>query len=112
MYAGASRADEVAADQPVVEWRWCCQSPPYLTTGDPHVNHPAARHEYIWRRDELYLVSVLQLEFPRARDHRHGNYVVLPKWWKDVEDPMGFPAMLPRFLAYYSSRMRPNEEGH
>jgi len=26
--------------------------------------------------------------------------------------PMGFPAMLPRFFAYYSSRMRPNEEGH
>ena len=25
---------------------------------------------------------------------------------------MGFPAMLPRFLAYYSSRMRQNEEGH
>jgi len=37
---------------------------------------------------------------------------VLPKWWKDVEVPMGFPAMLPRFLAYYSSRIRPNEEGH
>jgi len=96
-------ADEVAADQPVVEWRWCCQFSPYLTTGDPRVNHPAS--------DELHLVSVLQLEFPRAQDHRRGNHVVLPKWWKDVEVPMGFPAMLPRFLAYYSSRMRPNEEG-
>jgi len=29
-----------------------------------------------------------------------------------MEVPMGFPAMLPRFLAYFSSRMRPNEEGH
>jgi len=83
-----------------------------LATRDPHVNHPAARHEYVWRRDERHLVSVLQLEFPRARDHRCGNYVFLPKWWKDVEVPTGFPAMLPRFFAYQSSRMRPNEEGH
>jgi len=105
-------ADEVAAYQPVVDWRWCFQAPPYLATGDPHVNHPAARHEYVWRRDERHLVSVLQLEFPRARDHRRGNYVVLLKWWKIVEVPMGFPEMLPRFLGYYSSRMRPNEEGH
>jgi len=104
-------ADEVAADQPVVEWRWCWQAPPYLATGDPHVNHPAARHEYVWRHAEHHLVSILQFEFPRARDHQRGNYVVLPKWWKDVEVPMGFPAMLPRFLAYCSSRMRPNEEG-
>ena len=105
-------ATEVAEDQPVVDWRWCFQAQPYLATGDPHVSHPAARHEYVWRRDERHLVSVLQLEFPRARDNRRGNFVVLPKWWKDVEVPMGFPAMLPRFLAYYSSRMRPNEEGH
>jgi len=107
----STAADEVAAYQPVVDWRWCFQAPPYLATGDPHVNHPAARHEYVWRRDERHLDSVLKLEFPRARDHRRGNYVVLLKWWKDVEVPMGFPAMLPRFLAYYSSRMRPNEEG-
>ena len=100
------------ADLPVVDWRWCCQAPPYVATGDPHINHPAARNEYVWRRDERHPVSVLQLELPLARDHRCGNYVVLPKWWKDVEVPMGFPAMLPRFFAYYSARMRPNEEGH
>jgi len=29
-----------------------------------------------------------------------------------MEVPLGFPAMLPLFLSYYSSRMRPNEEGH
>jgi len=105
-------AEEVTADQPVVHWRWCCQAPPYLATGDPQVNHPAARHEYVWRRDQRHFVSVLQLEHPRARDHRRGNYVVLSKWWNDVEVLKGFPAMLPRFLAHYSSRMRPNEAGH
>jgi len=73
-------ATELAADQPVVDWRWCCRAPPYLATGDPHVNHPSARHEYVWRRDERYLASVLQLEFPRTRDYRRGKYVVLPKW--------------------------------
>ena len=110
--AQSTGATELAADQPVVDWRWCCRAPPYLATGDPHVNHPSARHEFGWRRDERYLVSVLQLEFPRTRDYRRGKYVVLPKWWQDMEVPMGFPAMLPRFLAYYLSRMRPNEDGH
>jgi len=110
--AQSTGATELAAVQPVVNWRSCCRAPPYLATGDPHVNHPSARHEYRWRRDERYLVSVFQVEFPRTRDYQRGKYVVLPKWWQDMEVPMGFPAMLPRFLAYYSSRMRPNEEGH
>jgi len=71
-----------------------------LATGDPHVNHPSTRHAFGWPLDERYLVSILQLEFRRTRDYRRGKYVVLPKWWQDMEVPMGFPAMLPRFLAY------------
>jgi len=110
--AQSTGATELAADHPVVVWRWCCRAPPYLATRDPHVNHPSARHEYGWRRDERYLVSVLQLEFPRTRDYRRRKYVVLPKWWQEMEVPMGFPAMLPGFLAYNLSRMRPIEEGH
>jgi len=72
-------APELAADQPVVDWRWCCRALTYLAMGDPHVNHPSARHEFGWRRDERHLVSVLHLEFPRTRDYRRGKYVVLPK---------------------------------
>ena len=84
----------------------------YLATWDPNVTHPSARYEYVWRRDERYLVLVLQLEFPRIRDYRRGRHVNLPKWLQDMEVPMGFPAMLLRFLAYYSSQVQPHEEGH
>jgi len=39
-------------------------------------------------------------------------YATLPPWWSEVEVPVGFPACMPRYVAYFATALQPGDHIH
>jgi len=97
-------ADEVP---PVVAWEWACSSPPYLGEGDPHFHHQDARTERRVREASGILVRASQVESTQVHASTRRAYnVPTPSWWSAMEVPFGFPARMPRIVAYFGTALR------
>jgi len=83
-----------------------------LAEADPHVNHAAARQEWLARDEHAYLLSAVQVEFTAHRDMRPRYYAALPPRWSEVEVPFGFPACMPRYVAYFATALQPGDHFH
>jgi len=104
--------DEVTAGDvpPVVAWEWACCSPPYLGEKDPHFHHQDARTESRVRDASGILVRATQVESTQIHvSARRDYYVPTLTWWLALEVPYGFPAMMPRIVAYSGTALRRGE---
>ena len=103
----AATADDIG---PVVAWEWPCCSPPYLGERDPHFHHQDARSESRVREASGILVSAAQVESTEIHvSARRNYYVPTPTWWSAMEVPYGFPARMPRVVAYFGTAPRRGE---
>jgi len=94
----------------VVAWEWACSSPPYLGEGDPHFHHQDARTERRVRAASGILVQDSQVESTQVHvSARRAYYVLTPSWWSAMEVPFGFPARMPRKVAYFGTALRRGE---
>ena len=92
---------------PVVAWEWACSSSPYLGERDPHFHHHVARTERRVQEASGILVRASQVESTQVHDSaRRAFYVPTPTWWSAVEVPFGFPARMPRIVAYFGTALR------
>jgi len=85
-------------------------SPPHLGETDPHFHHQDARTESRVRDVSGILVIATQVE--RTLIHvsaRRDYYVPTPTWWLALEVPYGFPARMPRMVAYSGTALRRGE---
>jgi len=95
---------------PVVAWEWACCSPPYLEERDPHFHQQDARTERRVRDASGILVSATQVESTQIHvSARRDYYVPTPTWWSTLEVPHGFPARMPRIVAYFGTLLRRGE---
>ena len=69
LLAAAPEDKEIDGQSAAVSWAWPSLSPPYLAEADQHVNHAAARQEWLARDEHAYLWSAVQVEFTRAPGH-------------------------------------------
>jgi len=100
-------ADDVP---PVVAWEWACSSPPYFVVGDPHFHHQDARTERRVREASGILVRASQVESTQVHaSARRAHYVPTPSWWSAMEVPFGFPARMPRIVAFFGTALRRGE---
>jgi len=100
-------ADDVP---PVVAWEWACSSPPYFGEGDPHFHHQDARTERRVREASGILVRASQVESTQVHaSARRAHYVPTPSWWSAMEVPFGFPARMPRIVAFFGTALRRGE---
>jgi len=100
-------ADDIS---PVVAWEWACCSPPYLGERDPPFHHQAARTERRVREASGILVSDSQVKSTQIHvSARRDYYILTPTWWSAMEVPHGFPARMPRFVAYFGTALRRGE---
>ena len=107
-----STMDEATVEDvtPVVSWDWACLSPPYLGEKDPHVHHHDVRAERRVREASGILVSASQVESTQIHaPNRQDYYVPTPTWWPEVDKPHGFPARMPRIVAYFGTVLRRGE---
>jgi len=92
---------------PVVAWEWACCSPPYLGERSPHFHHQNARTERRVRDASGILVSDTQVESTQIHvSARRDYYVPTPTSWSALEGPYGFPAKMPRLVAYFGTALR------
>ena len=113
LLAAAPEDKEIDGQSAAVSWAWATLSPPYMAEADPHVNHAAARQEWLARDEHAYLLSAVQVEFTQVhRDMRPRYYATLPPWWSEVEVPVGFPACMPRYVAYFATALQPGDHIH
>jgi len=108
----ANVMDGATADDvpPVVEWKWACCSPPYLGEGDPHFHHQDARTERRVRGASGILVRACQVESSQVHTSTRRAYnVPMPSWLSAIEVPFGFPARMPRIVAYFGTALRRGE---
>jgi len=113
LIAAAPEDKEIDGLSAAVSWAWASLSPPYVAEADPHVNHAAARQEWLARDEHASLLSAVQVEFSQVhRDMRPRYYAALPPWWSEVEVPFGFPACMPRYVAYVSTALQPGDHFH
>jgi len=113
LLAAAPEDKEFDGQSAAVSWAWALLSPPYLAEADPHVNHAAARQEWLARDEHAYLLSAVQVEFTQVhRDMRPRYYSALPPWWSEVEVPFGFPMCMPRYVAYFATALQPGDHFH
>jgi len=103
--------EATAGDVPiVVAWEWACCSPPYLGERDPHFHHQDARTERRVRDASDILVSATQVESTQIHvSARRDYYVPTPTWWSAMEVLYGFPARMPRIVAYFGTALRPGD---
>jgi len=104
--------DEATAgdDTPVVAWEWACCSPPYLGERDPHFHQQDSRTERRVRDASGILVIATQVESTQIHvSARRDYYVPTPTWWSALEVPYGFPARMPRIVAYFGTVLRRGE---
>ena len=104
--------DEATAGDvtPVVAWEWACCSPPYLGERDPHFHQQDARTGRRVRDASGILVSPTQVESTQVHvSARRDYYVPTPTWWSALEVPRGFPARMPRIVAYFGTVLRRGE---
>jgi len=104
--------DGATADDipPVVAWEWARCSPPYLGQRDPHFHHQDARTERRVREASGILVSAAQVESTQIHvSARRDYYVPTPTWASALEVPYGFPARMPRVVAYFGTALRRGE---
>jgi len=69
LFAAAPEDEEIDGQSAAVSWAWASQSPPYLAKADLHVNHAAARQEWLERDDHADFLSAVQVEFRGAPGH-------------------------------------------
>ena len=92
---------------PVVAWEWACCSPPYLGERDTHLHHQDARTERRVRGASGILVSAPQVESTQIHvSARRDYYFPTSTWWSALEVPYGFPAKMPRVVAYFGTALR------
>ena len=92
---------------PVVAWEWACCSPPYLGERDTHLHHQDARTERRVRGASGILVSAPQVESTQIHvSARRDYYFPTSTWWSALEVPYGFPARMPRVVAYFGTTLR------
>ena len=90
-----------------VAWEWACCSPPYLGERDPHFHQQDARTERRVRDAFGTLVSATQAESAQIDvSARRVYYVPTPTGWSALEVPYGFPARMPRIVAYSGPVLR------
>jgi len=101
--------DGATADDtpPVVAWEltWC--SPPDLGKREPHFHNQDARTERRVREASGILVSAAQVESTQIHvSARRDYYLPTPSWWSVLEVSHGFPARVPRVVAYFRTALR------
>jgi len=104
--------DEATAGDvtPVVAWEWACCSPPYLGERDPHFHQQDACTERRVRDASGILVSSTHVESTQIHVFaRRDYYVPTPTWWSALVVPHGFPARMPRIVAYFGTVRRRGE---
>jgi len=104
--------DGATADDmpPVVAWEWACCSSPYLGEWDPDFHHQDARTELREREASGILRSSSQVESTQIHvSAQRDYYVPTPTWWSALEVPYGFPARMPRVVAYFGTALRRGE---
>ena len=95
---------------PVVALEWACCFLPYSGESDPHFHHQDARTERRVRETSGILVSASQVESTQIHvSARRDYYVPTPTWWSAMEVPYGFPARMPRVVAYFGTTLRRGE---
>jgi len=100
-------ADDVPS---VVAWECACSSPPYLGEGDPHFHHQDARTERRVREASGILVRASQVDSTLVHTSARRAYnVPTLSWWLAMEVPFGFPAQMPRRVAYFGTALRRGE---
>ena len=77
---------------------------------DPHFHHQDARTERRVRDASVILVSATQVESTQIHVCAPRDYFVpTPTWWSALEVLYGFPAMMPRIVAYFGTALRRGE---
>jgi len=95
---------------PVVARKWACFSPSYLGEADPHFQRQDARTERRVQEASGNLVRASQVESTQVHaSTRRAYYVQTASWWSALEVPFGFPARMPRIVAFLGTALRRGE---
>jgi len=84
--------------------------PPVIGETEPHFHHQDARTERRVREASGILVRASQVQSSQVHTStRRACYVPTPSWWSAMEVPFGFPARMPRIVAYFGIALRRGE---